>query len=93
MWENEVPCPEFQVQCFKYQGVEEAEERLASIRKFEDLIAWQEARKLVKTVYRITSDGGYAKDYIMRDPIQCVTGYSQKSSPREFYRPRIELVT
>jgi four helix bundle protein len=43
---------------------------MASITKFEDLHAWQEARKLVKTVYKITSDGAFAKDYGLRDQIQ-----------------------
>lgn len=43
---------------------------MASITKFEDLRAWQEARKLVSAVYKITSDGAFAKDYGMRDQIQ-----------------------
>ncbi|MEK6752257.1 MAG: four helix bundle protein [Chloroflexota bacterium] len=43
---------------------------MVSITKFEDLIAWQEARILVKSVYKITSDGIFAKDFGMRDQIQ-----------------------
>ncbi len=43
---------------------------MVSITKFEDLIAWQEARALVKSVYKITSDGTFAKDFGMRDQIQ-----------------------
>ncbi len=43
---------------------------MTAITKFEDLIAWQEARMLVKWVYKITSDGLFAKDYGMRDQIQ-----------------------
>ncbi|MGB8984569.1 MAG: four helix bundle protein [Anaerolineales bacterium] len=43
---------------------------MTSITKFEDLIAWQEARTLVKMVYRITSDGTFARDFGMRDQIQ-----------------------
>lgn len=43
---------------------------MASITKFEDLIAWQEARALVKMVYRLASEGALAKDYGMRDQIQ-----------------------
>ena len=43
---------------------------MASITKFEDLIAWQEARLLVKMVYKMTVDGAFAKDYGMRDQIQ-----------------------
>lgn len=43
---------------------------MANITKFEDLIAWQEARVLVKMVYKMTSDGALAKDFGMRDQIQ-----------------------
>ncbi len=43
---------------------------MASITKFEDLIAWQEARNLVKIVYKLTSEGSLAKDFGMRDQIQ-----------------------
>ena len=40
------------------------------IKKFEDIIAWQEARKLVASVYRLTNSGALAKDYGMRDQLQ-----------------------
>ena len=43
---------------------------MAAITKFEDLIAWQEARTLVKMVYKLTSDGSFSKDFGMRDQIQ-----------------------
>ena len=43
---------------------------MASITKFEDLIAWQESRKLVKMTYQITSEGSFAKDFGMRDQTQ-----------------------
>lgn len=43
---------------------------MASITKFEDLIAWQEARALVTMVYRLTSEGSFARDFGMRDQIQ-----------------------
>ncbi|CAG0981085.1 hypothetical protein ANAEL_01750 [Anaerolineales bacterium] len=43
---------------------------MTAVTKFEDLIAWQEARTLVKLVYKITSDGLFARDYGMRDQIQ-----------------------
>ena len=43
---------------------------MATITKFEDLIAWQESRALVKMVYKLTSDGSFAKDFGMRDQIQ-----------------------
>ena len=43
---------------------------MATITKFEDLIAWQEARKLVKMIYKMTSAGSLARDFGMRDQIQ-----------------------
>ena len=43
---------------------------MALIKKFEDIIAWQEARKLVSSIYRLTSSGTLAKDYGMRDQLQ-----------------------
>ena len=39
------------------------------IERFEDLIAWQEARKLVKMVYTITQRNGF-KDFSLADQIQ-----------------------
>lgn len=43
---------------------------MATTTKFEDLIAWQEARTLVKMVYKLTADGSFSKDFGMRDQIQ-----------------------
>jgi four helix bundle protein len=43
---------------------------MALIKKFEDIIAWQEARKLVANVYKLTSSGFLAKDFGMRDQLQ-----------------------
>jgi four helix bundle protein len=40
------------------------------IKRFEDIIAWQEARKLVKDIYKITNEGAFARDFGMRDQIQ-----------------------
>lgn len=43
---------------------------MATITKFEDLIAWQEARKLVSMIYKITSDGLFSRDFGLKDQIQ-----------------------
>ncbi len=43
---------------------------MALIKKFEDIVAWQEARKLVASIYKLTNTGALAKDYGMRDQIQ-----------------------
>ena len=43
---------------------------MALIKKFEDIIGWQEARKLVKDIYKITNNGTFARDFGLRDQIQ-----------------------
>ena len=43
---------------------------MALVKRFEDLHAWQEARKLTSSVYRQTSTGSFAKDYGLKDQIQ-----------------------
>jgi four helix bundle protein len=40
------------------------------ITKFEDLIAWQESRTLVKLVYKLAYTGALSKDFGMKDQIQ-----------------------
>lgn len=40
------------------------------IKKFEDIIAWQEARKLVRMIYQITKAGNLSKDFGLRDQLQ-----------------------
>ncbi|QBQ55970.1 four helix bundle protein [Nitrosococcus wardiae] len=41
-----------------------------SVRRFEDLIAWQRARELSKRIYQITGKGAFARDYGLRDQIR-----------------------
>jgi four helix bundle protein len=43
---------------------------MALIKKFEDIISWQESRKLVKMVYELTSTGNFSKDFGLRDQIR-----------------------
>jgi four helix bundle protein len=43
---------------------------MATFERFEDLDAWKEARALVKSVYRITSAGEFARDFALRDQIR-----------------------
>jgi four helix bundle protein len=43
---------------------------MALIKKFEDIIGWQEARKLVKEIYKITNEGAFVRDFGFRDQIQ-----------------------
>ena len=40
------------------------------IEQFEDLIAWQKARKLTKEIYRVTLREKFARDYGLKDQIR-----------------------
>jgi len=39
------------------------------IKRFEDIRAWQEARKLTDQVYELTTSGSFAKDFGLRDQV------------------------
>jgi len=41
-----------------------------SVERFEDLIAWQKARKLISRIYRTTNEGNFARDYSLKDQIR-----------------------
>lgn len=41
-----------------------------AIKRFEDIRAWQKARKLVKMIYLLTDEGKFAKDFGLRDQIR-----------------------
>ncbi len=43
---------------------------MALIKRFEDILAWQEARKLVNSIYQVTGEGAFARDFGLRDQIQ-----------------------
>jgi len=40
------------------------------IKTFEDIVAWQEARKLTGAVYQMTATKPFARDFGLRDQIQ-----------------------
>lgn len=40
------------------------------VSRFEELIAWQKARVLTATIYRMTTSATFAKDYGLKDQIQ-----------------------
>ena len=40
------------------------------VKNFEDLEIWKDARRLTKAIYRMTKDGGFAKDFALRDQIR-----------------------
>lgn len=43
---------------------------MATIRRFEEIEAWQIGRELVNAVYALTAVGPFAKDYGLKDQIQ-----------------------
>jgi four helix bundle protein len=43
---------------------------MATIKKFEDILAWQKARELNKYIYNITKDGAFSKDFDLRSQIR-----------------------
>lgn len=43
---------------------------MAAITRFEDILAWQEARRLTKQVYEMTVREPFARDFGLRDQIQ-----------------------
>ena len=43
---------------------------MAKIKTFEELTSWQEARKLVNRIYKITQQGSFSKDFELRNQIR-----------------------
>lgn len=43
---------------------------MATIERFEDILAWQKAREATVVVYGITSRGHFSKDFGLRDQIR-----------------------
>lgn len=43
---------------------------MTAVTRFEDLIAWQEARLLRQMAYKISNEGAFAKDWGLKDQIQ-----------------------
>ena len=43
---------------------------MASIEKFEDIMAWQKARVLTKKLYAVTSSPAFRQDWSLRDQIR-----------------------
>ena len=67
---------------------------MAVIQRFEEIRAWQEARKLTQQVYAITRVGDLSKDFGLRDQLQraavsvmtnIAEGFDNESKP-EFAR-------
>jgi four helix bundle protein len=57
---------------------------MALIKRFEDILAWQEARRLVNSIYRLTKSGALARDFGMRDQIQRASVSAMKNIAEGF---------
>lgn len=43
---------------------------MANIERFEDVVAWQKGRELVRVIYRLTKLTEFSKDFALRDQIR-----------------------
>jgi len=43
---------------------------MTTIKRFEDMKAWQKARELTSLVYQLTSEGSWARDFGLREQIR-----------------------
>lgn len=43
---------------------------MATIKRFQEIVAWQKGRELVQEIYQVTGTGAFAKDWGLRDQIQ-----------------------
>ena len=58
------------------------------IERFEDVIAWQRARKLTADIYRVTSEGNFARDFGLKDQIRRAAVSSMSNLAEGFERGR-----
>ncbi|HVQ38976.1 MAG TPA: four helix bundle protein [Pyrinomonadaceae bacterium] len=58
------------------------------IEKFEDLIAWQKARKLTAEIYRVTAIAPFASDFGLKDQIRRAAVSSMSNLAEGFERGR-----
>jgi four helix bundle protein len=56
------------------------------IERFEDLIAWQKARKLTRQIYEATNQGEFARDFGLKDQIRRAAVSSMSNMAEGFER-------
>jgi four helix bundle protein len=59
---------------------------MATIKRFEDLECWQEARKLVQLIYRLTKGKRFSKDYRLASQITDSAVSSMANIAEGFHR-------
>lgn len=47
---------------------------MATIKRFEDIRAWQLAKDFAKQVYSFTAEGRFSRDFVLRDQIRGAAG-------------------
>jgi four helix bundle protein len=58
------------------------------IGRFEDFIAWQKARRLTSDIYGVTSQGGFERDFGLKDQIRRAAVSSMSNLAEGFERGR-----
>jgi four helix bundle protein len=67
---------------------------MKKIERFEDLVAWQKARKLTRDIYQVTQKGDFSRDYDLARQIRSAAvsmmsniaeGF-ERFGPREFHQ-------
>ncbi len=56
---------------------------MATIRQFEEILAWEKGRELVREVYRVTRAGEFLKDYSSYLCNSEIKGAKLKTAPRQ----------
>lgn len=55
-----------------------------TIKRFEDIEAWQIARELTRKVYAITGEDSFSRDFVLRDQIRDAAGSSMHNIAEGF---------
>jgi four helix bundle protein len=64
---------------------------MGTISRFEDIQAWQTARQLTSTVYRLSNQGAFQRDFGLRDQIRRAA-VSAMSNIAEGFESRTQLL-
>ena len=59
---------------------------MATVTRFEDLEVWKLAREQAKTIYVLTSEGSFAKDFSLKDQINRSAGSAMDNIAEGFER-------
>ena len=59
---------------------------IASIKRFEDIKAWQRSRKIVQIVYGTCSTGEFARDFGLRDQFRRAAVFGMSNLAEGFAR-------